>query len=188
MNTSVKPVSVRRGLVCFSGVALLAALVYLPSQPLYGATVAGTDVKVMPTPAPGAANPLYTANREPLLPSPFIKLPIGSITPKGWVRHQLELEAQGMTGQLAEISPWCKFEGSAWADPQGKGQNGWEELPYWLKGYGDLGYVLNDQEIIKRARKWIDAVLGQPGGGRLVRPARPTRPGSRASPISGRTW
>ena len=32
-------------------------------------------------------------------------------------------------------------------------------MPYWLKGYGDLGYVLDDQEIIKGARKWIDAVL-----------------------------
>ncbi|MEO8427025.1 MAG: beta-L-arabinofuranosidase domain-containing protein [Verrucomicrobiota bacterium] len=30
---------------------------------------------------------------------------------------------------------------------------------YWLKGYGDLGYVLQDQKIIREARKWIDAVL-----------------------------
>ena len=64
-----------------------------------------------------------------------------------------------MTGRLPEISKWCKFEGNAWSDPQGQGHSGWEELPYWLKGYGDLGYVLGDQEIIKGARKWIDAVL-----------------------------
>ena len=89
-----------------------------------------------------------------------MKLPIGSIIPKGWVRHQLELEAKGMTGRLPEISKWCKFEGNAWVDPQGQGHSGWEELPYWLKGYGDLGYVLKDPEIIKSARKWIDAVLG----------------------------
>ena len=54
-----------------------------------------------------------------------------------------------MTGHLEEISQWCKFEDSAWADPKGKGENGWEELPYWLKGYGDLGYVLKDEEIIR---------------------------------------
>ena len=64
-----------------------------------------------------------------------------------------------MTGHLEEISKWCKFEGNAWASPQGQGDSGWEELPYWLKGYGDLGYVLNDDAIIKEARKWIDAVL-----------------------------
>jgi hypothetical protein len=108
---------------------------------------------------PSGANPFYVTNRAPLLSSPLLKLPIGSITPKGWLRHQLELEAQGMTGRLPEISKWCKFEDNAWADPKGQGHSGWEELPYWLKGYGDLGYVLKDETIIKEARKWIDAVL-----------------------------
>ena len=103
--------------------------------------------------------PHYTANRRPLVPSGLIKLPIGSITPKGWLRHQLQLEANGMTGRLPEISKWCKFEGNAWADPNGEGHSGWEELPYWLKGYGDLGYVLKDGKIISEARKWIDAML-----------------------------
>jgi hypothetical protein len=101
----------------------------------------------------------YVTNRAPLAPSAFIKLPIGSIKPKGWLRHQLELEANGMIGHLEEISKWCKFENSAWASPDGQGQFGWEELPYWLKGYGDLGYVLNDKQIIAETRKWIDRVL-----------------------------
>ncbi len=101
----------------------------------------------------------YITNRPPLLPSALLKLPIGSIKPGGWLRGQLELEAAGMTGHLEEISKWCKFEVNAWSDPQGKGPSGWEELPYWLKGYGDLGYVLNDPKIIAEARKWIDAVL-----------------------------
>lgn len=112
------------------------------------------------------AKPLYSGNRPPLAPSAFMKLPIGSITPKGWLRGQLELEANGMTGRLPEISKWCKFEGNAWAAPDGNGENGWEELPYWLKGFGDLGYVLKDERITKEARKWIDAVLAsqQPDG------------------------
>lgn len=106
-----------------------------------------------------SAKPLYVANREPLAPSGQVKLPIGSIVPKGWLRHQLELEANGMIGRLPEISKWCKFEGNAWADPRGEGHSGWEELPYWLKGYGDLGYVLKDEKIIKDARRWIDGML-----------------------------
>src|SRR5712691_4525379 len=64
-----------------------------------------TVVESVPT---GSMEPLYTANRSPLSPSPLIKLPIGSITPKGWLRHQLELEAKGMTGRLPELSKWCK--------------------------------------------------------------------------------
>jgi hypothetical protein len=113
---------------------------------------------VKEVPADGAGG-LYVANRAPLQPSPLMKLPIGSIKPKGWLRQQLETEARGMTGRLPEVSPWCKFEGNAWSSPKGEGHSGWEELPYWLKGYGDLGYVLGDERIIKDARRWIDAVL-----------------------------
>ena len=134
-----------------------AALLQIPVATWAAANEGG--VEVVQEPAVGSSNPFYAGNREPLLASPLIKLPIGSIIPKGWLRHQLELEAQGMTGRLPEVSKWCKFEGNAWSDPQGQGHSGWEELPYWLKGYGDLGYVLGDQEIIKSARKWIDAVL-----------------------------
>ena len=147
-------------------VALSLAAVCLQSPSLGRASQPVTEVKVVSTPATSSTNPSYVGNRAPLLPSPLIKLPIGSIKPKGWVRHQLELEAEGMTGRLQEISKWCKFEGNAWSDPQGKGHSGWEELPYWLKGYGDLGYVLDDPQITKSARKWIDAVLAsqQPDG------------------------
>jgi hypothetical protein len=159
MNAFLQSVRACGSGVCFTSAALVLAGVLFLSPSLCGAAPAETEVKVVLAPAPAPTNPLYVGNRAPLLPSPFMQLPIGSITPKGWVRHQLELEAQGMTGHLQEISPWCKFAGNAWADPEGKGNNGWEELPYWLKGYGDLGYVLGDEEIIKSARKWIDAVL-----------------------------
>ena len=116
-----------------------------------------------------------------------MKLPIGAITPKGWLRHQLELERDGMAGHLAEISPWCKFEGNAWASPQGQGQNGWEELPYWLKGYGDLGYVLKDQAIIAGGPPLDRGHARQPGARRLVRPAGLEDRRRGATPTSGRT-
>ena len=116
---------------------------------------------------------LYIGNRAPLVPSGLIKLPIGAIKPKGWLRHQLELERDGMVGHLAEISPYCKFEGNAWASPQGQGHSPWEDLPYWLKGYGDLGYVLNDEAIIRRGPPLDRRHACQPGARRLVRPALP---------------
>src|SRR5262249_27666411 len=117
------------------------------------------EASVAQVPPSSAVNPFYTGNKPPLLPSPLLKLPIGSISPKSWLRHQLEREAGGMPGHLEEISKWCKSQNSAWASPDGTGHFGWEELPYWLKGYGDLGYVLHDEKIIATARKWIDAVL-----------------------------
>lgn len=123
------------------------------------ATIGLCDITVVERPNTTAGKSLYINNRPPLEPSPFIKLPIGSITPKGWLWHQLELEKKGLTGRLKEISPWLNFEKSAWGSKDGIGERGWEELPYWLKGYGDLGYVLNDDEIIGDARQWIDVMF-----------------------------
>lgn len=117
------------------------------------------QVAVVERPMTTSTNSFYVGNRAPLEPSPFYKLPIGAITPGGWVRHQLEMERDGMTGHLEEISPWLDFAKSSWADPQGRGKYGWEELPYWLKGYGDLGYVLKDKAVVAEAKKWIEAVL-----------------------------
>lgn len=79
-------------------------------------------------------NEFYVGNRAPLLPSPLIKLPVGAVEAQGWLRGQLELEADGMIGHLTELSQWCKFEESAWVTPDGSGKWPWEEMPYWLKG------------------------------------------------------
>ena len=122
-------------------------------------TAGCSHVALMERPVSTSTNWYYTGNRPPLAPSPFYKLPIGAITPRGWLRHQLELERDGMTGHLEEISPWLDFAKSAWADAEGRGQSGWEEMPYWLKGYGDLGYVLKDGTVTAEAKKWIVAVM-----------------------------
>ena len=129
---------------------------------LAAALIAGSasaEVRVVNAPRTELSNRFYISNRQPLRPSAFVKLPIGSITPRGWVRNELLLEANGMTGHLEEISAWCDFKKSAWADPNATAKEGWEELPYWLKGYGDLGYVLKNQKIIAEAKKWIDVIL-----------------------------
>ncbi|MHC4665781.1 MAG: beta-L-arabinofuranosidase domain-containing protein [Planctomycetota bacterium] len=118
--------------------------------------IAVGSVEVPPT---TSTNNFYVSNREPLTPSPLVKLPIGAIKPRGWLRNQLELEAAGMVGHLPELSKWCKAEGNAWLSAEGEGHSGWEELVYWLKGFGDLGYVLEDERIIKEARVWIEGIL-----------------------------
>ena len=154
MNIDLGLMTFRRSLgACGCAAALAAILTQISASGQEDA------VKVVEVPATSVANAAYTSNRAPLAPSPFLKLPIGSIVPRDWLRHQLELEAEGMTGRLEEISEWCRFENSAWASPEGKGKFGWEELPYWLKGYGDLGYVLKDEKIAKEARRWIEAAL-----------------------------
>lgn len=130
---------------------------------LFLASLAGAqepaEVRQVPGPLDDSSNRLYPSNRSSLKVSPLVKLPIGAIKPAGWLRRELEMEANGMTGHLEQISQWCNFANNAWVDPEGQGKPGWEELPYWLKGYGDLGYVLGDEKINNESRRWIDAIL-----------------------------
>ena len=51
-------------------------------------------------------NSYYTSNRAPLKRQFAVKLPIGSIQPGGWVKKFLELQRDGLTGNLGEISIW----------------------------------------------------------------------------------
>lgn len=136
---------------------LVAAGAAALSASAFAAT--NTTAHTVSVPPTNVRNPFYISNRAPLTPSPLIKLPIGSIRPEGWIRGQLTRTANGFTGHLTEISPWCVFEGNAWVSPTGEGKNGWEEVPYWLRGFGDLGYVLKDKRITDEAKRWIEGVI-----------------------------
>ena len=111
-------------------------------------------------------NSFYVSNAKPLQPLSFIKLPVGSISPKGWILKYLELQRDGLTGHLGEISAWLDKKNNAWFSGNGKGDHGWEEVPYWLKGYGNLAYVLKDQRMIDETKLWIEKVFEsqQPNG------------------------
>jgi hypothetical protein len=99
----------------------------------------------------------YVDTRFPLQPVSFIKLPVGSIHPTGWVGKYLTLQRDGLTGHLNEISGWLAKNNNAWLTSVG--DHGWEEVPYWLRGYGDLAYILRDQKMLKETKFWIRAVL-----------------------------
>jgi len=114
---------------------------------------------VVERPATDVTNSFYISNRKPLEPLCFIKLPVGSIKPEGWVLKYLELQRDGLTGQLGNISAWLDKNNNAWFSGNGKGDHGWEEVPYWLKGYGDLGYILKDQKIINETKSWLEKVF-----------------------------
>lgn len=99
----------------------------------------------------------YATNREPLMPQQFIKLPAGSIKPGGWLLTQLQLQKDGLNGHLGEISAWLQKEDNAWLKSGGKW--GWEEVPYWLRGYAGLSYLFEDKNMLDEAKIWIEAIL-----------------------------
>ncbi|MCG8308964.1 MAG: glycoside hydrolase family 127 protein [Cytophagales bacterium] len=118
-----------------------------------------TDVTIVEVPKTDNQNNHYIGNRAPLQPSPLIKLPIKSIKPQGWLLEYLERQRSGLIGNLGKISAWLQKENNAWLAEDGQGAWGWEEVPYWLKGYGNLGYILEDQHMIDEAKVWIEAAF-----------------------------
>src|ERR1700737_2434125 len=88
------------------------------------------------------SNDFYINNKLPLIKEHFSKLPVTAFKPGGWLKKQLELQRDGLTGNLGEISVWLSRNDNAWLSKEGKGKWGWEELPYWLKGYANMGYML----------------------------------------------
>lgn len=104
-------------------------------------------------------NGFYISNRQPLMPSSLIKLPVGAVKPEGFLKEYLIRQKNGLTGNLGKISAWLQKDNNAWLSEDGTGEWGWEEVPYWLKGYANIGYIMEDQEMIDEAKIWIESVL-----------------------------
>lgn len=98
----------KKSFVKMSAGGLLVAVAALVSAFCSPASV--NDVKVVDRPSTKGASANYQGYRAPLKPLNFIKLPVGSIRPEGWVRRYLELQREGLTGHLGEISA-CIGEG-----------------------------------------------------------------------------
>jgi len=132
--------------------ALLLAVVFLQAR--MGSPAehqAPPQAAVVARPPAEAPNLHYPSNRPPLAVSPLVKLPIGAVQPRGWLMAQLQLMRDGFTGRLAELSRFLGDD-SGWMTLKGKG---WEEMPYWLKGFGDLGDLLKDAAMERETERWL---------------------------------
>ncbi len=76
------------------------------------------------------------------------------IKPGGWLKRQLEIQAKGLSGNLDRV--WRDVRDSAWI---GGTAEGWERVPYWLDGFIPLAYLLEDEDMISRAKKYIDSIV-----------------------------
>ncbi len=94
-------------------------------------------------------------NREPLYPAAFQALPLGAIKPRGWLRNQLRVQANGLTGHLDEFWPDVGPD-SGWLGGDGES---WERGPYYLDGLLPLAYLLEDERLLKKVEPWIEWTL-----------------------------
>jgi len=94
----------------------------------------------------------------------LIPLPPGAVKPAGWLADWAEAAADGITGHLDERHNTFR---SAWhaKDVRAPGARdkgtGWplEQCGYWLDGLVRLGYILDDAELIAKARARLDPVV-----------------------------
>ncbi|MBP3387691.1 MAG: glycoside hydrolase family 127 protein [Clostridia bacterium] len=78
------------------------------------------------------------------------------IKPQGWLLDQLKIQANGLAGNLDKI--WPDVKDSKWI---GGDREGWERVPYWLDGFIPLAYLLEDEDLIARAEKYVNAIMSR---------------------------
>ena len=87
------------------------------------------------------------------------RLPPGSVRPEGYLRRQLELQRDGLTGHAEEL--YDDIGKSDWLTQAGKGgEFAWERGPYYAKGLVSLAFALEDAGLKAKASRWVDAILG----------------------------
>ena len=93
-----------------------------------------------------------------LAPRQFIPLPLGEVRPAGWLRGQLQIQADGLSGHLDEF--WPDVARSAWI---GGDAASWERGPYWLDGMIPLAHLLGDERLQAKVTHWVDEILARQG-------------------------
>ena len=93
-------------------------------------------------------------------------LPLGAVRPEGWLRVQLELQRDGLTGHAEEL--YDDIGKSYWLTGRRLGDEfggkfddrfSWERGPYYAKGLVSLALTLDDARLKAKAKRWIDALL-----------------------------
>ena len=95
-----------------------------------------------------------------LMGAAHLALPTGSVRPTGWLGRQLQLEADGLTGHLAEFYP--DVANSSWIGGADDGSPQ-ERAPYWLRGAVPLAHALGDARLLAEVQRYVDYALAHAG-------------------------
>ena len=105
-------------------------------------------------------------NRAPLAHSAFYPLPLGAVRPTGWLRAQLQIQADGLGGHLDETWPDVG-PNSGWLGGSGES---WERGPYFLDGLVPLAYLLDDARLKAKAQRYLDWTLNNQASNGMLGP------------------
>ncbi|WP_446743380.1 beta-L-arabinofuranosidase domain-containing protein [Silvibacterium acidisoli] len=105
--------------------------------------------------APSAFASFPAPGSVAVFPATFTLLPLGSIRPRGWLKDQLRIQADGLSGHLDETWPDVGSN-SGWLG--GTGESG-ERGPYFVDGLVPLAYLLDDDRLKAKAQKFMEWAL-----------------------------
>ena len=97
----------------------------------------------------------YVSNRPPLQRQAFTFLPLGAVTPSGWLLRQCRVQADGLSGHLEEFWPDLGAN-NMWL---GGDAEGWERGPYYLDGLVPLAHILGDARLQRMATRWLESIF-----------------------------
>jgi hypothetical protein len=166
VSAPIRPHSTRREFLNNAGLIGLASA--LPVDRLLVSNTNPVIAATLPAGTPSPATPTPTVkDRAPLTPSAFHLLPQGSIRPAGWLRAQLQIQANGLSGHLDETWPDVG-PNSGWLGGNGES---WERGPYFLDGLVPLAWLLDDARLKAKAQRYIDWTLDHQAPSGMIGPA-----------------
>lgn len=83
------------------------------------------------------------------------KIPIKGIKLSGIHKNLLDHQGEGLTKHIGSVFKDLS-DHSAWLGGDGES---WERGPYYIDGLIPLAYLLDDQELIDQAKKWIEKIF-----------------------------
>ena len=96
------------------------------------------------------------------------RLPLGSICPEGWLKHQLDKMTDGICGRLYEYGKFLNPT-NGWISRAEQGEldnqrhwnegTGWEEQPYWFRSFVKLAALTGNERMLGVCRDWTEKML-----------------------------
>jgi len=110
-------------------------------------------------------NANYPGNKPPLRRAKYLRLPIGAVTPEGWLKDQLVIQTKGLTGYLDEFYLTdSRWKGGADRNQVTGTRDSWAVS--YLNGLVSIAYILDDARLKNKAQEYIEWILSsaQPDG------------------------
>lgn len=92
-----------------------------------------------------------------MVPLVFKPFPLGFIKPNGWLKEQLTLAANGLSGHLHDFYDYVAH--STWLGGTKEYSGLREGFPYWFNGIVPLAYSLDDSRLLDQVHSAADFVL-----------------------------